>query len=449
MRIDQSFISDILNSFKDTALKEVINLKSFGSISPGDKFKAQIADIKPGEITIRLSSGEMFTAKSLILPDARIGDESIFIVKENAKGQILLEMSKPDEVIATSNAVKEALKSSGLVNTEENVKLVTELLKNNLPVDSQTLQKAVFFRYAAKDMNIEKALFLIKEGFPAEQLTINTLSNIISKDNSLSSSIEKMLLSFEKLPNSNIKNEILEIFIKELNVDEHTAKELLLASEQPLKEAAKVISDKLFIPIKSDDSHSEFKNYYKNLFETVEKLNLKTENAISGAKEAAIKPLEDFKNCLTLIRDNVSFMNHITEFKTYAQIPFHINYGEDGIVKNQGELFIFKDGKGRSSSKDSLSVLIGLDNENIGRIEAFLIKNGNNINFQFKAENKESINLIKDNSHKLAIALKEKGFLVTGIKVKPLSEPFSVLGDLSETEAKTNIQKRYSFDMRV
>jgi len=69
--------------------------KRFYDLRPGEKFKALILNISPGEVTIRFASGELFTARSKVLPDARIGEESGFVVKDNDfKGRIVLEMLK-------------------------------------------------------------------------------------------------------------------------------------------------------------------------------------------------------------------------------------------------------------------------------------------------------------------------------------------------------------------
>jgi len=125
---------------------EVIGARRFHELQPGDKFKAQIHDIKPGEVTINLGKGALYTARSMILPEARIGEASVFAVRENDfEGRIVLEMVKLDPEIKKTNMVKEALQSAKLAITPENIEIGLTLLDNGLPVDTQTLHKAMYF----------------------------------------------------------------------------------------------------------------------------------------------------------------------------------------------------------------------------------------------------------------------------------------------------------------
>ena len=79
-----------------------MKLKRLEDFLPGDCFLADILDIAPGIVTLEFADGEAMTVRSLILPDARIGERRRFIVTENAGGQILLEMLKAGEETGTS-----------------------------------------------------------------------------------------------------------------------------------------------------------------------------------------------------------------------------------------------------------------------------------------------------------------------------------------------------------
>jgi len=63
-------------------------------LKKGEGFIAQVVDIRPDYVTIKLQNGGLFSFKSLVLPNARIGEDAAFIVKENIKGKIQLEMTK-------------------------------------------------------------------------------------------------------------------------------------------------------------------------------------------------------------------------------------------------------------------------------------------------------------------------------------------------------------------
>ncbi len=87
-------------------------MKRFSDLTKGEKFTARVIDIRPDTVTIELATGESLTAKSLILPDARIGEAATFMVKDNAKGKISLEMVREGEDNSKSgdNVLEERIK---------------------------------------------------------------------------------------------------------------------------------------------------------------------------------------------------------------------------------------------------------------------------------------------------------------------------------------------------
>ena len=67
------------------------------ALQPGDKFFATIQDVQPTMIKLLLENGESLSARSQVYPDARIGEQAAFMVKDNQRGQILLELVKTSE----------------------------------------------------------------------------------------------------------------------------------------------------------------------------------------------------------------------------------------------------------------------------------------------------------------------------------------------------------------
>ena len=80
-------------------------MNDFYSLPAGSTFKAQVLDIRPGMVTIRLDNGGRFTARSMVTPGVYIGEESYFRVKHNNfDGLIQLEMLK-----GTHQAIQDSL----------------------------------------------------------------------------------------------------------------------------------------------------------------------------------------------------------------------------------------------------------------------------------------------------------------------------------------------------
>jgi len=117
-----------------------IGTKLFHSLNPGDIFKAVIHDIRPGEVTIQLEGGKLFTARSLVLPEARIGEYSVFEVRENdGEGRIILSMVRSDAEELKAEYVAELLKSLGLTRAPEVQTATAALVQYGLPVNPENI----------------------------------------------------------------------------------------------------------------------------------------------------------------------------------------------------------------------------------------------------------------------------------------------------------------------
>jgi len=70
---------------------KLMGTRRFYELQPGDIFLAIIQDVHPGEVIIKFSDGQTYTAQSLVLPGTRIGEDGLFIVRENdMNGRIVL-----------------------------------------------------------------------------------------------------------------------------------------------------------------------------------------------------------------------------------------------------------------------------------------------------------------------------------------------------------------------
>jgi hypothetical protein len=126
---------------------DVIGKRRFHELRPGDMFRARIADIRPGYVTLKLDDGATHTARSLVSPDARIGEESVFLVRENDfEGRIVLEFVKLTPQVKQENMLREALDNAGLSSSLENITFGQKMLNAGIPVEATTLQNTTLHR---------------------------------------------------------------------------------------------------------------------------------------------------------------------------------------------------------------------------------------------------------------------------------------------------------------
>lgn len=399
--------------------------KIISQFKAGDKFNAVICDIKPDMVSLKLSDDSILNAKSLIIPEARIGQNATFVVKENSSGQILIEMVKENQSNINFNFAKELLLNADLPVTKENVELINSLLSNNINADKDILQKAAFFKYSDIDMTTDKILFLLKENFPAQKVSAKVLENILNSKNDFKNNLINIAEEIAVLSDGKLKDEILQLF--GINKNDILDKNQLY----------KKIIDNLFVKINNKEDLNELNKQFENLHN----ISKFAEKILSEASESK----NSLKNSFENVKETIEFMNNINNYKEYLQIPFNLNNKE-----NQCEFYIFKNSKNEKKFKHNASILISLDATFIGRVETFINKEDNNLTFQFKAEKDNTLKMIRISVNKLLNVLKERKYSILSVDFKKIERPFNILEEIHKENTQIkNTNKRYSFDMRV
>lgn len=427
MKISSDFLSGIKNSIYENVTKNLMDLKS------GDSFKAEVIDIKPDMVVLKLGDNSMLNAKTLVIPDLRIGQEAMFNVKENSSGQIFVEIAKDDNLPVNINIIREFLSQAGMSFTKENIELVKKLIENNFPADKNTLEKASFFRFMfgeKTDLNtkgetetlnnsnlLDKVLFMIKEKFPTSELSVNSLNNILSDKTNIKSELDNITEFIDKIEDKDVKEKLFNLF--GLDKKNHNIEQL---------------KKKLFLEIKDGKS--------------LENINKKFETIYKAMKDAEkiIEDKPEYKQLDTSVKNvenSIDFMKHVESYKEFVQIPININNKNE-----QCDLYVFKNKKGGKNSDKYISALISINYTYLGRVETFIERSLNVISFQFRLENDNTLKTIKKHINELTSILNEKGYIINKVDYKKIDEPFTVVND-NVHKKEVNESKRYSFDMRV
>jgi len=422
-----------ISDFKEIAVK----LKNFNELSPGDIFRALVTDIQPNKVGIRFANGGGLTARSLVLPEARIGEPAFFVVKENTKGQINLEMLRPQADALKENIAREALISADLYPSAENIKLVKTLMDNNLPIDAPALQKAVYFHYSAANLPIDKIVFLMKENFPMDAVNIELLEKL-TEPMGFTQKLTDVFTGFSQLE-APLLRQIINKFIPLIADFAPEFTEDLKSNPQGLKKVINGIKQNLPIALRDKTSLSRLADYFNKLYDAIAETEaILAANEKNGAASARLR------EAVTELRQQLEFMDHINNFKNYIQIPLNING-----TANNAELFIFKNPKKANAQRERLSVLIAIDYEHIGRVETFIDCAGKSVALQFRAIYPETLKLLNNNFGDLSAKFAADGVNITRVSFKNIDEPFTILNDINITQDNPQDKRRYSFDMRV
>jgi hypothetical protein len=441
-----NFDANLPNAPANPPGEAVPEVKNLLDLRPGDRFKALVTDIKLGLVTVRLPDGSFFTARTRVLPEARIGEESLFLVKENDfKGQIKMEMLKPDPVARQSGMLREALRNAGLFVTEENMNLARAILENDLPVDAQTLLRAVFFKYANQtETPADRVVFLLRENFPAESASLQILEKILRQPDLLGKNLLQIAdaLAGDKSPEA--REIIRALFTSEPDFPPDSSFDF---PDEP-KRLQNLLRKHFFLMINNSDSPVRVKpsparglnRYYNEVYESVSRAL--SEITAKAIKHPAAERMETVKEALR-------FMEQTDKHREYFQIPFMTGPQEE---PKQAELFVFKDAKRASDPAKPATALISLETLSFGRAEVYIQKSGNEARLDFRLTDEETVKTFNANSPKLTRALREKNITVSGLSFQKSDGVFTLLspepGGQNDAQKK-ELPKRFTFDMRV
>ena len=402
------------------AAPKPITVKSLPELVTGEVFSAEILDIQPGVVTLKVGANTL-AARTLVSPDARIGDKAAFLVKDNTSGQIVLEfLREKGSALVSASIVKEALAAANMQLTQGNSELIEQLVYHNLPIDNHSVQRAAFFRYSMSDAPFSQIGFLLENKFAPIERTVEVFQGLLSGELNIKDEAGRLQTAIEAVNDGELREHL-----------------------------SAMVRGKLTLDVENGPDLGRYLSQLRTLMKEM------AEFLRQGGDEAAAKAAA-VRQAMANIGDIVDFVCNIGETKLYYQFPFILSGRE-----NMAELHVMKR-KGKSPKKGgskNATALIALNMANLGRIEVLVNKTDRNVNLQFRSDSGLSLYAINGESNKLSEMLGDKGFLLTGLGLKMLGEKFDLTQDLIKDRDKKEAAlkavteesgpKRYTFDMRV
>jgi hypothetical protein len=418
--------------------KAVQAVKSLVDLMPGQVFSAEILDIQPGVINLKMGEDGSLAARTLSSPDARIGDNATFVVRENVPAlgntpaQITLEFLRGaavgENVQVPASIVKEALAAANMQYTGQNSALIEALVAHNLPIDHNSVQRAAFFRYSMPDVPFSRIAFLMENNFAPTERTVEVFLRLVGGELNLRSETAN-----------------LQRLVNEATFQNPATREAL----QTMISGKLVFEPQMQAQGQGGQAIELQNSQLTELGKFLTQLRGLTQEMTAFLRQSG-EDIPLIRQSLENISDILDFARNIGETKMYYQFPF----GPVG-KEHLAELHIFKKKAARKTSGKNATALIGLDMAHLGRVEVLVNKAGRDVNLQFRTDNGKTIMLVGENKAKLADLLGDKGYLLTGLGMKMIDEKFDI-ADGEKKEAPNNAPpvdsagaKRYSFDMRV
>lgn len=138
-----------------------------------------VTDIRPGQITLRLSNKQVVVANYDGAKEVSIGDVASFRITDTSGKHITV--TKLDSTLSPEDlTIIRALEEANLPVTEQNQEIVKELLYHKLPITKESINHILKQALQYKDARMSTLVFLIKQGIP---LSENYLSKFESYRN--------------------------------------------------------------------------------------------------------------------------------------------------------------------------------------------------------------------------------------------------------------------------
>lgn len=262
----------------------------------------------------------------------------------------------------------------------------------------------------------------LKGGAPLKNSDLTVLNQIKSQLDSLLKQEEHTPLtqSAVKIIAKEITEEILKIQ-NDPNSQTQTGTGVLKA-DKSLNETVASLKN-LFIKIDENSDTIDPVKLYKDLESSLQAIKSNMHQLPAAYREA-------MTNIINNLESNINFINQLNNYSSYIQIPLSI------FDRNTtGELYMLKKGsKSKKLDPTNLTVLISLDSDNVGRIDTLLSIDKKNVSTNFRLENSDVFEVLKENHKQLYMNLLEKGYRLVDFTYRLMDEPLTIVN--FEAEAK-------------
>lgn len=161
-----------MNAVKDTIRPTSAYLQE---MTPGKVFEGTVLDIKNGQVTIGLSDGQTITARMENGVQLEKGMPMLFEVKSNSGEQIAIRPVNWES--AQNPTLLKALEGAGLKVTPQNLSMVSEMMKEQMPVDKASLLQMSRLISHFPETEVQTLLQMQKAGIEINDSTIVQFEN--------------------------------------------------------------------------------------------------------------------------------------------------------------------------------------------------------------------------------------------------------------------------------
>lgn len=200
------------------------------------------------------------------------------------------------------------------------------------------------------------------------------------------------------------------------------------------------LKENMFLKPENVSEKGEVKEFYKKLL------------CLAGEGEKILTRAQvqnsELAKGMTLVKNNLEFMNDLNHQMAYLQIPVKFQESEA-----KGDLYVYANKKALAGKKDELTALLHLDMEHLGPMDIYVkMFPGNNISTNFCLESEEMLDFIYQHIDLLTERLNRKGYHFTPtmtVRDKDSNHKIDFEKDFLDVESPVIPVNRYMFDIKA
>ncbi len=274
------------------------------AMSQGDTFQGEVVSVKDNQVLLRLAGGNSLTATLSGDFDVTPGKVQTFVIENNQGQTISIKpMTAGTQEIAMAD---KALESAGLSFSERNFEMVKELVRQNMPIDKNTLTSMARTIGKFPDTDIETLVKMTKLDIPVSSENIAQFKAYQSYESSIWHDTAALGEGFVNML-ANSGSEGVETFGQVLeNLFMYDEGKLLSGTLE--KETLEDMLRSFEVPANPQEASGavlEHKSF----------VNGELANAFQNIKEALSNPEATFKEVLVTIKENMALLEDADKAK--------------------------------------------------------------------------------------------------------------------------------------
>lgn len=194
-----------------------VSSSMLANMEKGTVFSGDIIDVRNSFIKILLDGNQTITAKAGDNSNLNIGDYIRFMIKDNTGDQILIKALNVDN--SHTNPLIMALKSANIPVTEDNMNMISEMMRNEMPIDANSVNEMYKNISMFEKSNPKTIVNLVRHEIPLNETNIAGYEKYINYEHRLNYELSSIIDDIPKALDSvsqkdvsaakNIFNEII------------------------------------------------------------------------------------------------------------------------------------------------------------------------------------------------------------------------------------------------